>query len=252
MRRRFMPLLLCVAGVLLSHGATATAVSASPTPLVSDAQLDAASAYARARGGAVSFAVVDAPGGRPRGRNRYVDYPSASVSKAMLMVAVLRRAAARPLSGHERALLKPMIAFSDNDAAATIYAAVGPAAMSSVARLARMQRFRETGYWAGERITAADQARLFYRIDGLVPRRHRQYARDLLSGVTRSQRWGIARIAEQRGYKVFFKGGWRSGVNHQVALLEKDGRRLAIAILTNHSDARGRRTQEGIAARLLD
>jgi hypothetical protein len=247
-----MPLLLCAAGLMLSHGAVAEAVAGPGAPLVSDTQLSAASLYAHARGGSVSFAVVDAPGGRPRGLNRYVDFPSASVSKAMLMVAVLRHAADRALSGHERALLKPMIVFSDNDAAAAVYAAVGPRAMSAVARLARMQRFRETGYWAGERITAADQARLFYRIDGLVPRRHRQYARELLSGITRAQRWGIARIAKQRGYKVFFKGGWRSGVNHQVALLEKDGRRLAIAILTNQSDARGRRTQEGIAARLLD
>ena len=61
--------------------------------------------------------------------------------------------------------------------------------------------------------------------------------------ITSSQRWGIPEGAGRR-WDVYFKGGWRppateetSGpVTHQAALLEHDsGRRVAIAVLTDHS-----------------
>jgi hypothetical protein len=66
------------------------------------------------------------------------------------------------------------------------------------------------------------------------------------------QRWGIAPVAEERGFHVMFKGGWRIGIFHQVALLERDGRRIAVAVLTSGTDhGYGRETQAGIAARVL-
>lgn len=235
----------------LKPSSAAKPISVTETQLISRAQIVAARKYARSRGRGVSFAVIDSPGGRPRGLNRNTQYPSASVSKAMLMVAVLRRAAHRPVSKSENALLKPMITASDNDAAATVYRHVGAGGMKSVARAARMQRFGEAGYWANERLTAADQARFFYRIDSLVPARHRGYARALLSSVVPYQRWGIARVAKRRGYKIFFKGGWRPGVNHQIALLEKNGHRFALAVMTNQSGVEGQRTEEGIASKIL-
>ena len=57
--------------------------------------------------------------GRISGYNADLQFRSASVTKAMLLVAVLRRAGTRKLSAHEKALLKPMITESDNDAAET-------------------------------------------------------------------------------------------------------------------------------------
>ena len=53
--------------------------------------------------------------------------------------------------------------------------------------------------------------------------------------------------------KVFFKGGWRAGVDHQVALLERAGERLALAVLTSGSPsaAYGQETIERIALRIL-
>jgi hypothetical protein len=221
-----------------------------PRPLVSAAAIRAARRYARSRSGNVSFAVITEPGGRPRGLNRYMEFPSASVSKAMLMVAVLRRTGDHPIPARSKALLRPMITVSDNRAASLVYASVGGAGLRAVARAARMQRFRDVGYWASARLTAADQARLFYRIDKLVPRRHRQYARELLASVTPYQRWGIARAAKGR-FRVFFKGGWRANVNHQIALLERKGRRFSLAVLTDENGAYGQRTEEGIARILL-
>jgi hypothetical protein len=67
------------------------------------------------------------------------------------------------------------------------------------------------------------------------------------------QRWGIAPVARRERMKIFFKGGWRTGITHQVALLERRDRRLALAVLTSGSPsiAYGEETIERIARRIL-
>jgi Beta-lactamase enzyme family len=170
----------------------------------------------------------------------------------MLLVALLRRAPHRRLSATERSLLRPMITFSDNDAASAVYARVGGEGMRRVAHAAGMRKFVDVGYWSDAQITAADQARLFLRIDRLVPARHRRYARSLLSSIVREQRWGIAPVARGRHLRIFFKGGWRAGITHQVALLERGRQRVALAILTRSpSIGYGEETIERIARRVL-
>jgi len=222
-------------------------------PLTTTAAIRRARRFARTRQGTVAFAVVDAKT-RPRGLRRTLQFPSASVSKAMLLVAVLRRVGSRSVSDTERGLLKPMITMSDNDAASALYARVGGKGLRGVARAAGMNRFSDVGHWAGARITAADQARFFLRIDELVPAVHRRYARKLLSSIIGPQRWGIARVARRERVKVFFKGGWRADVTHQVALLERSGRRIGLAVLTTHSPsmAYAVETIERIAIRVLE
>jgi hypothetical protein len=208
--------------------------------------------YARTRTGTVAFAVLDERG-RLRGLRRTLRFPSASVVKAMLMVAVLRRVGDGHLSDAERDLLARMITVSDNDAASVIYAQVGGAGLRSVARAAGAKRFVDVGNWADAQLTAADQARFFLRVDRLVPAAHRRYARRLLSSIVSWQRWGIPPAARAHGMKVFFKGGWRTGIVHQVALLERGGQRIALAVLTSGepSTGYGEQTIEGIARRVL-
>jgi Beta-lactamase enzyme family len=170
----------------------------------------------------------------------------------MLALAVLRAAPDRALTADERALLRPMVVSSDNDAATAVYARVGAGALYAIARAARMKNFDVGFNWADAQLTAYDQARLFLRIDRLAPRRHRGYLRELLASITPSQRWGIAPVAADRGFRVMFKGGWRPGIFHQVALVERDGRRVALAVLTLSADhGYGRETESGIAARVL-
>jgi len=183
-------------------------------------------------------------------------FPSASVLKAMLLVAYTRHARGRPLTTSERALLSPMIRRSDNDAANELFARVGPAALRRLARAAHMTRFAPaTPIWGNSEITARDQTRFFLALETLLPQRHRAYALGLLEGITPSQRWGIGRLSLP-GWRVYFKGGWGSGtgrVDHQVALLAKGDQRLAIAVLTRDdgSHAAGKRTLEGVFRRLL-
>jgi hypothetical protein len=175
------------------------------------------------------------------------------MTKAMLLVAALRHAADRPLTRREDERLRPMIVRSSNQAARKVYRAHGDAALARVAAAARMTRFQPVGALFEARITAADQARLFLRIDRLVPQRHRAYARELLAGITPGQRWGLPPVAEPRGFHVLFKGGWRKRLTHQAALLERDGRRIALAVLTRDepTTAYGAATLAGVAARVL-
>ncbi len=216
----------------------------------------AARAYAAGRAGDVSFAVRT--GRRAWSWRGTTTYRSASVVKAMLLVAYLRRADVRrrPLQARERALLDPMVRRSDNDAANAINARVGSGALGRLARRAGMRRFIPHPVWGGSTITADDQARLFLRIDRLVPPRHRPYAMRLLRGVIPEQRWGIA-AAVPAGWTIAFKGGWGRGVtrqvDHQAALLTNAGLRVSIAVLTgdNPNDGYGTGTIRGVAERLL-
>lgn len=175
----------------------------------------------------------------------------------MLLLAYLRQPSvkARPLRREDRSLLAPMMRWSDNETASTLVVRLGEYRIERFARVVGMQRFRLRSPWGLSEITAAEQARYFFRIDRLAPKRHRWYARLLLSSVVPAQRWGIP-PARPDGWRIFFKGGWGSGtgwVTHQVALLENGDRRLALAILTqlNPSHAYGTQTIRGIATRLL-
>ena len=223
--------------------------------LTTAAGIKTAQRFARSREGVVAFAVLDERSKRVRGLRRTTRFRSASVVKAMMLVSVLRRAGKRSLSETERRRLRPMITRSDNAAASAIYAEIGPRGLRRVARVAGMRKFTPASPWGVSQITPADQVRFFLRIDRLVPRPHRRYARKLLSSITKGQRWGIAPVARRKNLKAFFKGGWVPGITHQVALLERrrDGQRIALAIFTRNSPsmAYGEKTIEGIAARLL-
>ena len=258
--RRATAAVAVAALVLLGAAASraSEAVAAAAIPPSAEPRLEAwggveeARRWARRRAGTVAFAVLR-PGGAVRGVQVDRRFPSASVVKAMLALAVVRAARDRHLTSAERALLGPMITVSDNVAASTIYRRVGAAGLYRVARAAGMTRFADVGNWADAQITAADQARLFLRIDRLAPRRHRAFVSRLLRSIVSWQRWGIAPVAQERGMKIMFKGGWRTAIAHQVALLQRDGVRISLAVLTSGSpsDAYGRETQAGIAARVL-
>ncbi|HEX5622498.1 MAG TPA: serine hydrolase [Solirubrobacteraceae bacterium] len=237
--------------IMLVPGRAVAVPPGTAPSLIELGGVEAARDYARGRAGTVGFAVVE-PGGRLRGLNVNRWFYSASVVKAMLALEVVREARHRRLSSTERALLHPMITVSDNAAASAVYRRVGGAGLYRVARAAHMTRFADVGNWADAHITPADQARLFLRIDKLAPRRHRTYLRGLLASIVPSQRWGIAPVAAARDFRIMFKGGWRTNISHQVALLERDGQRMALAVLTRGAgDGYGRLTETGVAERVL-
>ena len=228
----------------------------------SAAAIHRAQDFAAGRGD-VSFALIDGSIGL-RGYDTDRTYSSASVSKALLLAAELRRLVRenQPLDSTTKALLEPMITFSDNHAADAIYARVGDSGLEEVASRAGMRDFAVTpGFWGGDQVTAGDLARFFYRLDSNFPRRYRPYAKRLLAGIAPVERWGIPQ-AIGHGWSIWFKGGWRpagqehtsGAVTHQAALLvHRSGERLALAVLTEEPPGTGAGFDaiEGVARRLL-
>jgi zinc D-Ala-D-Ala dipeptidase len=218
-------------------------------------RIRAARSYVRRRA-LSAFALIDTRG-RLHGFAPHRRYISASVSKAMLLVAYLRQIAPRRPNAAERATLGPMITMSDNHRADAIYARVGDAGLLRVARRARMRDLTVAGYWGSVFFSAADQARFFRRLPSMVPRRSRPYARRLLSSIIPAQRWGFSRVSLQRGWRTFFKGGWRrtarGSLVHEAARFERGGQQFSLAVLTdgNPSHAYGTATLRGVAARLF-
>src|SRR5436190_9435080 len=166
-----------------SPASTATAPDADHYPWAS--RIADARRYARGRRGVKAFAVVDERGRLHRGMNADRTWFSASVVKAMMMVAYLDHPTVRhrPLRWADRHLLVPMITRSDNVAATRIRDFVGSGAIAGVARRAHMRHFSVAAVWGSSHITAAAQARFFRRIDLYVVKRHRKYARRLLASV---------------------------------------------------------------------
>jgi Beta-lactamase enzyme family len=196
--------------------------------------------------------------GRIHAHRGTVQYSSASLVKAMLLVAYLNRrdVRRRDLRLGERHLLGPMVRISDNDAASAIYERVGEAGLTRLAHRAGMRRFAANPVWGGCQVTARDQARFFARIRGLLPKRHRKYAMSLLRRIVSYERWGIPPGAPG-GWALYFKGGWFRDDEgwrvHQAALLRQGDRRLAIAVLTRGSPTLeyGAATITGVTSRLL-
>jgi hypothetical protein len=149
--------------------AAAAALLAPPPAWAPD--VAAARAYGHTRPGVIAFAVRTDD--RLWGWRVDKQFPSASVLKAMLLVAYLRHVRDRPLRHSERALLTPMIRRSDNFAATTIRNRIGDAALVRLAHRTGMTRFVPGGaIWGNSQITARDQTRFFLHIDRFVPPRH--------------------------------------------------------------------------------
>ena len=213
-------------------------------------------AYAHTRAGTVSFAVRTQH--RQWGWRVTRTVPSASVLKAMLLVAYLddRRVRGRALGPSDRRLIDPMIQRSDNEAATRVLGFVGAGGVYGVAHRAGMRNFTlDPTVWGLSRIDAADQARFFLHIDREVVQRHRAVAMHLLATVIAAQRWGIGRL-RLPGWQVYFKGGWGAGtgeVEHQIVLLRHGSVRVSAAVLitSSPSHAYAKQTLQGLFVRLL-
>jgi hypothetical protein len=248
---------LLAAAAIPAGSAAAGASRDGPPRIHWNQRVRDATSFLGSRTGTASFAVVDERR-RIHGRRAEVGYSSASLVKAMLLVAYLRRRDVRQrrLRAAERGLLGPMIRVSDNDAASAVYGRVGPGGLTRLARRAGMRQFVPNPVWGGCQVTARDQARFFARIRALLPKRHRKYGLGLLRRIVSYQRWGIPRWAPA-GWRLYFKGGWFKDEEgwrvHQAARLERNGRHISIAVLSsgNPSLEYGAETIAGVTARLL-
>lgn len=227
-----------------------------PEPFPSRRRIRAAARYVRGRA-LSSLAVIDTHG-RLSGFQPHRRYLTASVVKAMLLVGRLRQLGNHLPSRSDRAVLEPMIEVSDNHAADAVYRWVGDAGLLAVGKRAGMRDLLVPGgHWGNLQFSAADQAHLFVKIDKLVPPRTRAYARKLLSSIASYQRWGFSRFSKRRGWRTFFKGGWRTtglgALVHEAALFEHGDRRFSMVVLSdgNPSHEYGTKTLRGVAQRVF-
>jgi hypothetical protein len=248
---------LALCGPAASAGGSGRKSPARPV-LPTSAQVAAAKRYASSRAGIVSFTIVNSRGKRYSlaGDRQFL---SASVTKVMLLACFLnmKAVAHEPLTSTERGELRAMITLSDNKAADEIYDEVGDVHLYNLARRLGMRHFSIPGYWGYAQLTTNDQALLMENLPKAIFPRHYAYARSLLSSIVFWESWGIPEAARPRGWKVFFKGGWRGTdrgrLIHQVARLERRGQLIVICVLTDGdpSTSYGRATVYGIAQRLF-
>ena len=155
----------------------------------------------------VGFALVDDTGRVLGSVSPNATNASASITKAMVLIALTQDAQGRALTDAERDLAVAMIRRSDNRAANELFARVGAASVNAVARRAGMTNFRlvqrkqtADGYVLGySRVSAVDQARLFARIEELAAARHRAFAMAQLESIEGAGRFGILDCGHQRG-----------------------------------------------------
>ena len=206
------------------------------------------------RDGDVAFAVVDSNGKDAGGYREHQPFQLASLSKAIMLVASLRDDPT-PDAATEATLTK-MITESDNGAAYAVFGRVGAKGMREVARAAGMQDYEQGSGWVDTRASAWDEARLFSRLESLVPAAGRSLARRLLSSVIPIQRWGIPAAAGPEGWTSYFKGGWLGMDNKlmiQAAWLEKGKTKWALAVMSDENPTRayGWDTEKGVTGLLL-
>jgi hypothetical protein len=142
------------------------------------------------------FAVVSADGTVIAHHNANMPVPGGSITTAMLLIAYLRMVGHRPLPAAAKPRLAALIDNDDDQPANWTFAQVGAGRVQTVAADAGMTNFKLTTANAGyalssSRVTALDQARLFAKIDQLIPAAHRGYALKLLSHIAGADHWGI-------------------------------------------------------------
>ena len=228
-------------------------------PCVPHENISAAKRYAEHRSGHVGFAFYD-DCHRTVGWHEGETFASASVVKAMMLVAYLRKGDVRDrdLRRDERRVLRPMIEKSDNDAANQMYVTVGAHGLDELAHDAHLRHFHTQPVWGETTLTPATQARFFAHIERWIPKRHESYAMRLLASIVPRQRWGLPPVLP-RGWRIHFKGGWAPSSTeggwriNQVATLRTKRRSIGIAVMSrqNPSKRYGTRTIQGVGKRLL-
>ena len=236
----------------------AVPVAATAAPYPTHRQMNRVREYLEHRAGVVSVGVIDSQG-RVRGIHDKRRFVTASVIKAMLLVSYLRKVnhEGRGLTRYERRHLRPMIRVSSNSAATWIYNRLGDTPLRRLARRADMDQFWICCSWGYARFSARDQAKFFWQLESLTPKRFREYATRLLRSIVSGQSWGIPSVARPRGFSVFFKGGWRrtgrGQLVHQASFVRYHGTGFSLAVLTDGNPSRsyGIGTISGVARRIV-
>ncbi len=227
--------------------------SAAPAPHANPLAAAAAS-YAASRAGTVIAAVYDLRTGQSWRLGDGRPQAEASVVKLDILQALLARHGGAALSPDDQSLARAMIEDSDNDAATSLWDAVGGAAglagyngHAGLTGTTPSACVTCAGFpWPGWGLTSTvpqDQLALLKQL--VVPGAHplltssaRSYALSLMEHVTPDQRWGVSGGVPS-GVTVALKNGWlplnAASTNWQVnsvGWVSGDGRDYLVAVLS--------------------
>jgi hypothetical protein len=184
------------------------------------------------------------------GVHEYWHFDSASVIKATIMGALLRRAQERHrgLTAWETGNLRTMIENSDNSAASRLWASLGRTRLNNFLRMVGMTStsLGPGGYWGLSRITARDQMHL---LDALTDRpdvltaSSKARAMYYMSHVESDQRWGTP-YGAPAGVVSHNKNGWlpratRGWRVHSIGAFTGNGKDYRMAVLTDNQSTMG-------------
>lgn len=190
-------------------------------------------------------------------------FDSASVVKAIILAALLRKAHAehRWLTRRERSLAWRMITESDNAAASALWYDAGMYRLHRFLHLAGMGETKLSAAWGLTRITAHDETILLDHLllpNPVLTTKARRYELWLMAHVVRSQRWGVPAGAPGT-FTVHVKNGWAPLPSrnspwwvNSIGCFTNLKEDYTIVVLTegNASAATGIRTIEDIAFRV--
>jgi hypothetical protein len=233
----------------------------------------AAASYLAGRAGTVMAAVYDLRTGRTWHLGQGPPQAEASVVKLDVLETLLAERAqgdGTGLSASDRTLAGQMIEDSDNDAATSLWYAVGGAASirsfnarAGLTNTAPSSCVVCPGFaWPGWGLTTTtpdDQIALLRQLvtpSSVLPRAAREYALSLMQDVTPSQRWGVSGGVPAQ-VTVALKNGWlplhatgRDWQINSVGWISGSGRNYLMAVLStgNPSEQYGIDTIDALAA----
>lgn len=196
--------------------------------------------------GQVSVAVTDLTTGASLSYGaKGHSFVTASIAKLDILATLLLQTQDRDgsLTASQRSLATSMIENSDNDAANSLYTAIGLKSGLDAAN----KRFGLTAthggsdaYWGLTTTTAADQLKLLRQVftgHSLLGSASRGYVQGLLSQVESDQRWGVSAAATGDDYEL--KNGWlpRSTtglwVINSTGRVTRNGHQLLISVTSD-------------------
>ncbi|WP_129838557.1 serine hydrolase [Streptomyces sp. RFCAC02] len=172
-------------------------------------------------------------------------FDTASIVKVDILAALLLLAQdeGRELTAEEKSLAGVMIRQSDNDAADTLWRAIGGADGLDAAN-ERLGLTRTAGgpeaHWGLTQTTSEDQLALLSAVYGTtspLSAQSRAFVQDLMATVVDGQRWGVSAAADEAAFEL--KNGWlpRSQTGlwdiNSIGRVTADGEQYLVAVVSD-------------------
>jgi hypothetical protein len=200
----------------------------------------------RGRNGEHAVSVYDRVTGVYCVYNGSKDFDSASIVKAIIMAALLRRhqQTKTPLSAWEKSEATLMITQSDNDAATDLWDELGMNNLQHFLNLAHMgeTKLGQDGEWGLTQVTAHDEMLLLKLLtapNSVLDAYSRSYQLGLMAHVTSWEAWGVT-AGTPSGVTWHVKNGWLPDATgwhiNSIGTFSGHGKDYMIAVLSDNTD----------------